>query len=117
MKQMIYQREPKIEVLFTGFYKSIRFYILNLGTHPTAYIDHKIDFDKNEVECHGGVTFNENHLRIENNEVIEGNFIGWDYAHFGDFVAYVDDNSKKWTTEEIFEEVKKVIDGVINHDK
>lgn len=38
MKEMKYQFERKIEVLDTGFCFGLLYYILNLGTHPTAYI-------------------------------------------------------------------------------
>ena len=38
MKEMIYQKDRKVEVLDTGFCFGYLYYILNLGTHPTAYI-------------------------------------------------------------------------------
>lgn len=38
MKEMIYQNDRKVEVLDTGFCYGFLYYILNLGTHPTAYI-------------------------------------------------------------------------------
>ena len=38
MKEMIYQKDRKVEVLDTGFCYGYLYYILNLGTHPTAYI-------------------------------------------------------------------------------
>ena len=38
MKEMVYSIEPKNEVLDTGFCFGLLYYILNLGTHPTAYI-------------------------------------------------------------------------------
>ena len=38
-KQMEYQKERKEEILCEGMYKNFQFYILNLGTHPTAYVE------------------------------------------------------------------------------
>lgn len=37
-KEMKYQFDRKIEVLDTGYCLGLLYYILNLGTHPTAYI-------------------------------------------------------------------------------
>lgn len=38
MKEMKYQSQFKSEVLDTGFCFGLLYYIMNLGTHPTAYI-------------------------------------------------------------------------------
>lgn len=51
------------------------------------------------------------HLFIDDTQDVEGKFIGWDYAHAGDYAGYYGDDEvwkdeKKWTTQEIFEEVK-----------
>ena len=37
-KEMIYQADRKIEILETGTCFGLLYYILNLGTHPTAYV-------------------------------------------------------------------------------
>ena len=54
-----------------------------------------------------------NHLITGNNQEIEGWFVGWDYAHYGDYIGFEEKlpfnlrtGGKKWTTEEIFAEVK-----------
>ena len=46
-------------------------------------------------------------------------YLGWDYAHYGDYVGYEQllpsqyrNGGKKWTTEEIYEEVKYAIEGL-----
>ena len=62
--------------------------------------------------CMDGLTYMADHLFIENKQKIEGKFIGWDYAHAGDYAGYYGDkeiwkDEKKWTTKEIFEEVKE----------
>lgn len=57
-----------------------------------------------------------NHIIVDDNQAVEGNFIGWDYAHYGDYIGFYEDKTiwkdkdtkgmKRWTTQEIFEEVK-----------
>ncbi len=126
MKEMIYSFERKIEVLDTGYCLGLLYYILNLGTHPVAYIKipkgHKLynkDYDdiyrEVDIDVHGGLTYSSNHLWISENQKIEGWFIGWDYAHYGDYAGYEEimpkqyrTKGKKWTTKEIFTEVKEV---------
>lgn len=126
MKEMKYCKDRKIEVLETGYCLGLLYYILNLGTHPTAYIKipkgHKLynkDYDdiygEVDIDVHGGITYSRDHLWISENQKIEGWFIGWDYAHYGDYARYEEIlpkemriGGKKWTTEEIFKEVKEV---------
>ena len=117
MKEMKYCRDRKIEVLATGYCLGLLYYILNLGTHPTAYIKipDNLNIDEDKLEVHGGITYSDNHLWISEKQKIEGKFIGWDYAHYGDYVGYeeifpkkIRTREKKWTTYEIFEEVKEV---------
>lgn len=125
MKEMKYCKDRKIEVLATGYCLGLLYYILNLGTHPTAYIKipkgHKLynkDYDdiykEVDIDVHGGFTYSSNHLWISENQKIEGWFIGWDYAHYGDYAGYEEifskelrTGGKKWTTKEIFTEVKE----------
>lgn len=74
MKEMKYQFERKIEVLDTGFCFGLLYYILNLGTHPTAYIkmpdNINIDEDKLDIklDVHGGITYFDDHLWISKNQ-------------------------------------------------
>lgn len=125
MKEMVYSAERKIEVLDTGFCFGLLYYILNLGTHPTAYIkipkDHKLygksydDIYKEiDIDVHWGLTYSEYGLYISKTEQIEGWFIGWDYAHCYDYMGYEENlpknlqtGGKRWTTKEIYEEVRK----------
>lgn len=120
MKQMIYQKDRKIELLDEGTCFGYKYYILNLGTHPTAYV--KIPkkhpyFGKNynliDIYVHGGLTYSDFKLWISEVDVKKGWFIGWDYAHLGDYCGYEEMldfslGEKKWTTEEIKEEVSEV---------
>lgn len=134
-KQMVYQAKRKIEILFEGKYKDYQFYILNLGTHPTAYIEipktSKL-FGKSykeiysmgiDIDVHGGLTYASKYLK----DVKENSwFIGWDYAHAGDYVGYrmsyskvfeLSIDKKKWTTEEIFEDVVNCIEQIIGMEE
>ena len=124
MKEMQYQVYRDIELLDSGIYKNYNYYILSLGTHPTAYIEipkdnkiYKKDYSEIDLYVHGGLTYSRNFLWISEEKKLEGWFIGWDYAHYGDYLGYelmFPENlrikeEKKWTTEEILEEVKDAI--------
>lgn len=131
-KQMEYSTNRKLEILLEGTYKDYQFYILNLGTHPTAYIEIPREsklFGKDyeqiyemeiDVDVHGGLTFSGDYLQdIKENTW----FIGWDYAHYGDYVGYeeimpqeIRVGGKRWTTEEIFEDVVKAIEQIREYD-
>ena len=64
MKEMIYSADKKNEVLHSGEYKGHKFTILNVGTHPTAYVECKLDncnsyYDErlDVITVHGGFTY------------------------------------------------------------
>lgn len=122
MKEMIYKRERIIEILHSGEYFKHKFVIISLGTHPVAYIECKLqncnsydDERLKSIEVHGGFTyFGEAHW--DENDNLK--YLGWDYSHCGDYNGTWNDvtilpnsvaTAKKYTTEEIFEEVKRVI--------
>ena len=122
MEKMIYGNEWKREVLMHETYKGFEFYILNLGYHPTAYVNvislpqHKEKDYEEIIYVHGGITFENDKLEIEENKVVKGYFIGWDYAHYDDYSGLnmlFSFEGKQWTTEEIFEDVKDVINQII----
>lgn len=132
IKSMIYQKEKKIELLYDALYRNYHFYILNLGTHPTAYVEipknHKfygMGYDEiNNIIVHGGLTYIDDHLCIAKDNVLQGWFIGWDYAHSNDYCGYEEDMpesirtyDKKWTTNEIIEECKNVINQLCEENK
>lgn len=122
MKEMKYQTNRRKELLDSGKCMGYNYYILNLGTHPTAYVevpkDHKYylkHYDEIDINVHGGLTYSEEKLFLENEVLFESWFIGWDYAHFDDYLGHEElypeeyrTNGKKWTTEEIKEEVYNV---------
>lgn len=123
MKKMIYSSKRKIELLGKGKYLDYNYYILNLGTYPTAYVEipknHKYylkDFYEIDIDVHGGITYSDNYLFINENEKITNCwFIGWDYAHLGDYdgceMIMPEEfrvGGKKWTTMEILQDVRSV---------
>lgn len=127
MKEMIYYPEfKKAEILHKGAYKDHKFCILNLGWHPTAYVECKMDSIHSlgderldDISVHGGFTY----LDGVNWDDKEDKccYLGWDYGHCYDYSGlylkhfdwYNDVPIKKWTTSEIFEEVKSVIEQLI----
>ena len=124
MKEMIYQAKRKCEILFEGEYLDHKFAILNLGTHPTAYVECKIADCKGcnderlyDIEVHCGFTYYDDAYWNEQDKKM---YLGWDYAHCGDYAGYYEKypelavlGEKQWTTSEIYEEVKSVIEQLI----
>jgi hypothetical protein len=122
---MIYspKRLKQPERLAEGEYRGLTYYVLTLGTHPCAYVDVTgtlLDgkgYDDIDIFCHFGLTYAEPHLSTVDTG---GWFIGWDYGHYSDFAGYTLEmplkmqTGKKWTTEEMVEECKNVIDQIID---
>lgn len=128
IKEMIYSAnriDP--ERIAEGTYKGFDYYVLNLGTHPCAYIDvtetllNGKEYGDIDIQCHGGLTYSRNYLPTVDKQ---GWFIGWDYAHYGDFAGYeimfssdLQSDGKHWTTGEIVDECKNVIDQIVGLPK
>ena len=123
MKPMIYKTErQKAEVLCEGTYEGYDFVIVSYGTHPCAYVEipmnskyYGLDYDELDfINCHGGLTYADRLDHIYGDDDRRW-FIGWDYAHACDYLGFNalfdfdTSRDKKWTTEEIYEEVKSVI--------
>ena len=116
------RENPK--VLDNSIYRGYEYYIVNRGTHPTAYIKlSKSDKfygwgydDLSEIiDTHGGFTYSSDKLSFDDST---GNwFIGWDYAHLGDYTGLeiFDDNdynlesNEKHSTFKILEDVIDVV--------
>ena len=138
MKEMVYKnRMVQAELLSNGEYKGYEYVVLSLGTHPCAYVgvseddklyglDYNSIYEKYDINCHGGLTYSEDSLSFlefsqkyncdVKNAIHNKWVIGWDYAHYGDYVVCFDEcnvSGKKWTTHEIVEECKEVIDQLI----
>lgn len=111
--EMIYIPQRTCGILATGIYSGYEYLVITYGTHPCAYIrsDNLTEKQINIIDenCHGGITFPQQEFggNIKN---IDGKWVGWDYAHFGDYVGYGDCEGKIYTTEEIINEVKSIID-------
>ena len=111
LSDMKYIKTKKIIKLADGKINGYRCIVLNLGSHPVAYIGvtkdsllYNVEYDDlGFIDVHGGLTYSEEG---------DGKYLpkdyywfGWDYAHAGD---YFNNNfykgDKRWTTEEIIEE-------------
>lgn len=123
IKPMEYSQNKKREILDSGKCCNYNYYILNLGAFPTAYIEipttHKLyskHYDNIDIDVHGGLTYSKNYLWIDDEKELKDSwFIGWDYAHYDDYLGYeemypieMQTEGKKWTTEEIQKEVMNV---------
>lgn len=129
LKPMIYKDKRETSILGEGVYNDYFWTIISYGTHPCAYVKlplYHFLFDTDltnwyspqYIECHGGITYNDSSLL----DIKTGTWIGWDYNHGSDFNGiYLADQglydsfikNKKWETEEIYEEVKNVIEQLI----
>ena len=133
MKKMVYKKLQKgKEILDKGEYLGFKYIILSLSTHPCAYvfIDKENELcgksyddihDMINLKVHGGLTFSSNRIInvIEYSDKYKCNtlqrikydwIIGWDYNHLGDYhTMFGSLSDKKWTTEEIQNEVHRVI--------
>lgn len=122
MKEMIYSYNREKEILYKGEYCGRKFAIVSMGVHPNAYVELKQkelekskSYDDYDLDVHCGFTYIGDAHWDENDK---HTYIGWDYAHYGDFSGvylqdndfYWHNNDRKWTTQEIFEEVKSVIE-------
>ena len=132
-KEMKYKKERIREVLYYDTYKGYNFYVLNLGTHPTAYVEipkgHELyekDYGEININVHGGLTYSDHFLWGDNGLLgVEKNswFIGWDYAHYNDYDGYFGEREndlqnlmgdlKKWSTDEIIYDCIDVINQII----
>lgn len=129
MEEMIYKPKREIKLLHNDIYNNFHFYILSLGTHPTAYVEipknhifykkQYWDIEKEyDINIHGGISYSSDSLPLSKNTTMENSwFIGWDYAHCFDYYCFPDDpifksdkSLKKWTTEEIIKDCKDMID-------
>jgi hypothetical protein len=119
MKEMIYTKERKFTLLDEGQLNGIKWKIVSLGTHPTAYVgipkSHVYfgkDYDEVNINCHGGLTYSKSWI-LNLLDEIDVWWFGWDYAHYDDYTEfgrrYNQNPLKKWTTEEIKKEVMDVI--------
>lgn len=110
--------ERKRHFVAAGTSYGFDYYVVNQGgSHPCAYVVlpkghvfNGVPYDEIPVECHGGLTYGNSHLegvKLEDMDYV----VGWDYAHYGDFISGMDIGCidrfipKKWTTSEIVDDV------------
>lgn len=110
--EMVYSSRRSFGILSYDTYKDYEYLVLSFGTHPCAYIRAdkltKKQIDYINKTCHGGITFSKKSIGGDLKNT-EGEWIGWDYAHFNDYTDY-SPHGKKHTTEEIVSEIKSIID-------
>lgn len=122
--EMIYGDKTNI-VLAEGTYKNFDFLIINNeGSHPCGYINipnlmngKKPEDFEGFINPHGGITYAEK-KGVYKKEKKDFIWLGWDYAHSKDYIWSETSNNikssrKKWTTEEILNEIKNIIDVFI----
>ena len=78
------------------------------------------DYDSIEVDCHGGLTFGD-YFRKPFKHWSKGYWIGWDYAHFGDYMPMLirESNSEStvWSEKDVVKECESVINQAIKASK
>lgn len=115
---------PRHRNISSGLYNGFEYFILWFAGHPNAYIkipEHHPFFGKmyDEIDdggiVHYGFTFSGKNLN-EAYGLEDGWYLGWDYAHAGDYQAFSDGfiiPEKRWSVREIEEECKLVIIAII----
>ena len=95
------------KIICRGEINGIDFKIKNLGSHPTAYVKmperciyNGCTYEEIPIIVHGGLTYSE--------EEQDGYWIGWDYAHCGDYTVLKYEGTK-YTTDDILKDVEDVI--------
>lgn len=117
-----------------NIYRSLRYVIISYGSHPCAYIqvpeDNGLvkdvdDCDDVNIAVHGGVTYLHKslHPEIVPDSMKEGYlWVGWDYAHAGDYTYYhqsIDDIfgiepiGHVWTLKELCNDCQLAIDELL----
>lgn len=129
VKPMVYKdaKYGSVEVLAHGVREGYQYYVISLGTHPCAYVRvhskhplYEKDYhDPRAIRAHGGLTYSATGI---NGVVKTGWWVGWDYAHYDDYMQYFANEPlgkrlHKWTTEEILEDVASAINQLKEMEK
>lgn len=128
MIEMRYKHITECKVLCWGEEDGCRYAIVSLGTHPVAYVECKIpelkrcdDKRLEGVDVHGGFTYIGGAYWWDDDERV---YLGWDYAHYMDYSGFegmlpekLRTGGKRWTVEEIYDEVLSVIKGLKEIEK
>lgn len=115
MENAYYLNDGVSKLVETGTYRGCKWEIKTvLGKWPTAYVylpddfpndwEDYFDLDSKAGLCvNGGLTYHGN------------NKIGWDYAHTDDYIPNMNEHGRKWTREDILEEISDTIDRLIEY--
>lgn len=116
-KDMVYGARKPGEILAEGTKDEYTFKVISQGTHPCGYVSvpsnhplhEKLDLLESYIDCHGGITFDGSIEKFGMTEY----YIGWDYAHSGDYLGadfgFNSEDDRKYTTLEVIEECLYVI--------
>lgn len=120
MKEMLYRKEKICEILDEGTINKRHYYIISLGTYPLACVELKSaevkkcsDYNRYKIDVHYGFCYLGD---FKWNKKDGRTYLGWSYKYSKDWdgklSAYENQayNNKPWSTQEILEDVKKVID-------
>ena len=119
---------PVAETFATGTHNGYDFIILWYRDHPNAYIripeghpyyGKGYDEIDDKFIVHGGFTFSDKNISKKHN-LPDGWYLGWDYAHDGDFCRIPDGyaiEGQRWTISEITADCEKIIDEIIKEAK
>lgn len=124
MKEMEYTGKMAVDVLGQGEIDGYGWAIISHGTHPCAYVSPPEEHPAAKMyrnfrwtsldlttKVHGGITYAKFGL-LDVDPKGKRFWLGWDYAHHGDYVDYgvlPPWPGKKWTTKEIFAQVEESI--------
>ena len=134
-KEIYFDRKKNREfkILAKGKENEFFWIILSHGTHPCSYIgipkthpyyhlSYDEIYDKGiEIDVHGGITFNDPDFWFNPIFLDDYWFIGWDYAHSGDYNYYPDlegmlsfrnPTDHEWTLIELQEEMKQALKDI-----
>lgn len=113
IEEMVYEPRHDPRTICEGNIDRIDFKIKSLGSHPTAYIKvpkesnyFNSDYNDIPINIHGGLTYG----NTENNNEF---WVGWDYAHIGDycydFFTIFNSEERKYTVDDILVDVESAI--------
>lgn len=121
----VYTGDCKGNILFLETQGESAVMIITLGSHPCSYItfpgiEHISDYEDANELCyvHGGFTF----LGSRKNLGINGLWLGWDYAHYGDLLYserldLLMPEDHEWTLNELKMEARMTLETVLERRK
>lgn len=100
---------------FTKYLDQKRWYQIGKNS-PRRYSN---NYMKIPLDCHGGLTFGEKIKRTDWPQgFTKGYWVGWDYMHLGDYHKYSHSGEESdgihWTEDMVEQEVKEVIEQLLN---